>query len=195
MPADLERAARAIDAFLDAIGHPVDSDPELAETGSRVALAFTTELLDGYSMDPDQILADTTATDAPGMVVVAGVAATAICPHHLLPAPGVVHVGYLPGERVVGLGALGRLVSCYARRLALQEDIGRNIANALVDVLGARGAGVVVDLSPTCLTTRGGRHHGARAVTHAFSGALQDDAALRAEFLAAVAVARPESAR
>lgn len=190
--ADLERAARAIEAFLDALGHPVDSDPELAETGSRVALAFATELLDGYSMDPERILADTTATDAPGMVVVTNVLTTAMCPHHLLPAPGVVHVGYLPNDRVVGLGALGRLVGCYARRLALQEDVGRNIASALVDVLGARGAGVVLDLAPTCLTTRGGRHHGARAVTHAFSGALNDDAGLRAEFLAAVACGRRE---
>lgn len=167
---DLERAARAVEDFLDALGLPVGDDPELVGTGKRVAEAFALDMLSGYAMDPAAILAETTATKAPGNVLVTGIATTAICPHHLLPATGVVHVGYEPGGKVVGLGALGRLVHCYARRLILQEDLGQRIVEALVTHLGARAAGCVVDLSPTCMVARGGRLHGARAITTAFAG-------------------------
>lgn len=167
---DLDAAARAIEGFLAALGHPVSSDPELADTGRRVAEAFALELLSGYAQDPAAILADTTETRAPGLVVLSGIGTTAICPHHLLPASGVVHVGYLPSERVAGLGALARLVDCHARRLVLQEDLGQAIVDSLVTHLGARAAGVVVELRPSCVTARGSRQHGVSATTIAFAG-------------------------
>lgn len=185
-PVDRARAARAIETFLEAIGAPVGTDPELAETGARVADAYADDLLAGYAMDPAAILADATASSAEGLVVLKRVPATTMCPHHLLPATGVVHVGYWPRGRVVGLGALGQLVECYTRRLALQEDIGEAIASALVAHLGARGAGAIVDLAPSCVTVRGGKRHGARAVTAAFAGAAKVDGAARAELWAAI---------
>ncbi len=180
---DVPRAARAIEDFLDALGVPVGSNPELALTGQRVAEAFAHDLISGYAMDPAQILSDATGTDAPGLVVLTGIPTSTTCPHHLMPATGVAHVAYLPGERVVGLGALARLVDCFARRLVLQEDLGRSVAGALVEHLGARGAACVLDLAPTCVTARGGRRHGARAQTSAFGGAFAEDGALRAEVL------------
>lgn len=182
---DVERAARAIDEFLRAVGAPID-DPELASTGRRVAEAYAHDLLAGYREDPAQILADSTASDAPGLVVVTGIATATMCPHHLMPATGVVHVAYLPGERVVGLGALGRLVDCFARRLTLQEELGRAIARALSNDLGARGAAAIVDLAPTCLTARGDRRHGARAVTMAYEGAIAADSSLQQQIAAAI---------
>ncbi len=182
---DLTRAARAIDEFLSAIGAPT-GDPELAGTGRRVAEAFALDLLSGYGEDPVRILAEGTGSHSAGLVVVTDLAAATICPHHLLPAMGNVHVGYFPGERVVGLGALGRLVDCYARRLALQEDIGQQIADALVAHLGARAAGVAIDFEQACVSARGERRHGARAYTVAFAGAAQDGAPLRAELLHAL---------
>lgn len=181
MSVDLDAAARAIEQFLAAIGHPVDSDPELGQTGRRVAEAFTTELLSGYSLDPATILADTTTTLSPGTVVLSDIATTVICPHHLLPAPGVVHVAYLPGDRVAGLGALARLVDCHARRLSLQEDVGDAIVRSLLTHLGARAAGCIVSLEPTCVTARGARQHGARATSFAFGG--EADAFFRQELL------------
>ncbi len=184
---DLDRAARAVEELLRAVGAPLESDPELRETGRRVAEALANDLLSGYREDPAAILADATASEAPGMVLVTSIATTAMCPHHLMPATGVAHVGYLPGERVVGLGALARLVDCHARRLVLQEDLGRAIARSIVKHLGARGAGVVLDLSPSCLTARGGRRHGARAVTTAFEGERAD--ALQSQMLAAITFA------
>jgi GTP cyclohydrolase I len=187
---DLDRAARAVEELLDAIGAPVGDDPELHGTGKRVAAAWANELLAGYAMDPAEILADGTASSAAGMVVVTDIATTTMCPHHLLPATGVVHVGYLPGPRVVGLGAIGTLVDCFARRLILQEDLGQRVADALIAHLEARGAGAVVDLSPSCVTARGDRRHGARAVTSAFAGVLASDAGARQEMLHAIAIAR-----
>lgn len=187
---DLPRAARAIEEFLAAIGAPVE-DPELRGTGARVAEAYANDLLAGYDLDPAAILAEATGSSAPGLVVVASIATTTLCPHHLLPATGLTHVGYWPTDRVVGLGAIARVVDCFSRRLALQEDIGRNVAEALVTHLGARGAGAIVDLAPLCMTARGDRRHGARAVTIAFAGEV--DASMRAELTSAVALSRQTS--
>jgi GTP cyclohydrolase I len=193
--ADLTRAARAVEELLDALGVPVGSDPELEGTPERVARAFAEDLLSGYAMDPSEILSDGTSTRAPGLVVVRDIATTTMCPHHLMPASGVAHVGYLPGERVAGIGALARLVDCYARRLSLQEDLGQHVADALVRHLGARGAGCVLSLSPTCMTARGGRRHGARAITHAWSGTMATDPAARREMLASLAMGRSDVER
>lgn len=180
---DLDRAARAIEDFLTALGHPPSSDPELRETGRRVAEAYAEELLAGYAEEPATILADATASTAPGLVLVTDVSTTAVCPHHLLPASGVAHVGYLPGERVVGLGALARLVHCFARRLILQEDLGQRVADALVTHLGAKAAACALDLSPTCMVARGERAHGAHAISVAYAG---DADALRGAFESAL---------
>ena len=183
MTIDRARAAEHIEAFLRAVGAPVGSDPELRGTGMRVANAYVDDLLVGYAMDAAHILSENTASTSPGLVTLVDVPATTMCPHHLLPASGRVHLGYWPGERVVGFGALARIVTCFTRRLSLQEDIGRTIAEALVAHLGARAAGVVVDFSPSCLVDRGDAPHGARALTTAFAGDASTDAALRGEFL------------
>ena len=185
---DLERAARAIEEFLDALGTPVSIDPELAGTGRRVAEAFGLDLLEGYRMDPAEILGDSTGSTSSGLIVVSAIATTTMCPHHLLPASGLLHVAYLPGKNVVGLGAIARLVECYARRLILQEDLGDSIARALVEHLGARGAGVIVDLSPSCVTARGARQAHARAVTSAFAGEMASEASLRSEMHSCIAL-------
>lgn len=181
---DRARAAQAIEAFLSALGHPPDKDPELAETGVRVAEAFADELLAGYRMNPAKILEETCAAEAEsgGVVMLANVHTTVMCPHHLLPATGVVHVGYLPGDDLVGLGALGRLVQCHARRLALQEDVCRDVARSLVLHAGARAAGCMADLAPSCVRARGDRQAEARSVTMAWAG--DADADFRAAFLA-----------
>lgn len=170
MTVDLDAAARAIESFLAALGHPIDADPERAETPMRVAEAFHRDLLSGYRDDPAAILSETCASNAKGLVVLTGIHTTAVCPHHLLPATGVSRVAYLPRDRVVGLGALSRLVSCYARRLILQEDLAQRVADALVEHLDARAAGCVVDLAPTCMIARGERQIGARAIAMAFAG-------------------------
>ena len=103
-----------------------------------------------------------------------------------MPACGQVHVAYLPGTRIVGLGALARLVTCFSRRLILQETLCQSIADALLRHLGARGAGCVAELVPTCLTARGERCGGASALSIATAGEMREGA-LHDAFLALVA--------
>jgi GTP cyclohydrolase I len=181
---DLQAAARAIEAFLTALGHPPDSDPQLRNTGRLVARAFHEEFLCGYAADPAALLRDSIASSGGDLIVVKGLSITCMCPHHLLPATGVVHLGYLPADRIVGFGALERLAQAWSRRLILQEALCEQIAQSLVDDLGARGAGCIAELQPACLTARGKRPTHAKVITAATSGVLRENADLRREFFA-----------
>lgn len=178
--------ARAVRDLLVGLGVDVDGDPELRGTPERVARVWRDELLAGYQVDPAALLADALATDERGLVTVTRITYASVCPHHLLPSWGVAHVGYLPGGRIVGIGTIVRLVDACARRLVLQETLGRQIAEALVAHLGARAAGVALDAAHACLSTCGERQAGARVVTHGFAGAWRDDVAGRYEFLRAL---------
>lgn len=179
MTVDRARAARAIKDFLRALGRSADREPELAQTPALVASAWADELLAGYAMDPAAILADGLSTTHSELVGLRDIETTTMCPHHLMPARGVVHVVYATGERLVGLGALSRLVTCFARRLILQETLVQSVADALVEHLGARGAGCVAALSPACLTARGERCHNAQALSLGTAGEMVEGGRLR----------------
>ena len=109
-----------------------------------------------------------------------------MCPHHLMPASGVVHVAYAPGARVIGLGAIGRLVACFAQRLTLQESLVQSIVDALCAHAGARGAACVAELTPTCMTARAANCHNASAFSIATAGELRPGRALHAAAIAAL---------
>lgn len=183
---DLKKAAHAIERFLQALGHGPDSDPELRETGMRVAKAFSEDLLSGYSLSAKDILSECTHATTKGLVVLSDIPVTMMCPHHLLPATGVAHVGYVPGATVVGLGALGDLLDCFSRRLTLQEAVAEQVTTALMKHLGAKGAGCVIELSQACVVTRGARRHGARTTVTQFAGTLARDPSMRKAFVAAL---------
>lgn len=171
-----------------ALGHAPDSNQELRDTGRLVAAAFHDELLAGYREDPAAILADTMPATGSELVLIRNIDVVCICPHHLLPASGVVHVGYVPGERIVGLGAIARLARCFAQRLTLQETLCERVCDALDEHLGAAAAGCIAELSPACLTCRGERPARARVVSMASAGRLRTDANLRREFIALAGV-------
>lgn len=182
---DEDAAKVAIQAFLEAVGAPLD-DPEVRKAPELVAEAWCHDLLDGYAMNPAEILRETTASNAPGMVVLRQLPLSTICPHHLMPSTGYADIGYLPSKRVVGFGALEKLAHCYSKRLALQEDIANNIALALVEHLGAKGAGCRIVMEPTCLSARKERaHSSARVSVCAWHGSLKSSEAQQLEFLKA----------
>jgi GTP cyclohydrolase I len=185
---DLAAAARAVDAFLTALGHSPESDPQLAETGRLVAAAFHDELLAGYRTNPADILRDSVAVSGGDLIVVRAIDVTCICPHHLLPASGVIHIGYVPTTKVVGLGALAALARCFSRRLILQETLCEQIVEALQTELEASGAGCIAELAPACLIARGENQAHARVLTTASSGRLRTDPQLRQEFFACARV-------
>lgn len=182
---DLAAAQRAIAELLRSLALPDPSDPELRETPVRVARLFVDELLDGYRKDPAQVLADGVGSDERGLVVLAHTRYVSVCPHHLLPCEGVATVGYLPNGRVVGLGTLVALLDVFAHRLVLQESLGRQVADALVAHLGARGAAVHLSARHQCLTTRGEKQVEARLVTTAYAGDFAHDEAAQLAFLRA----------
>jgi GTP cyclohydrolase I len=174
---DRAAAARAIVAFLRALGHDPDREPELADTGRRVADAWADELLAGYAVDVDALLEENLIAAnerQPEIVAVRDVPVTTICPHHLLPARGSGVVMYAPGDRLIGVGTLAALVDAYARRLSLQERVGEDVVTALGKHLKPRWAACQLVLEHGCMTARGERAHGARVETLAFAGPEAD---------------------
>jgi GTP cyclohydrolase I len=127
-------------------------------------------------------------------VAVTGIDFHSICPHHLLPSRGLAHVAYVPGGRVVGFGQLARLVDALAHRLVLEEDLARQVAEALMVHAGARGAACILEAEQMCLSVRGERRPRARAHAQFFAGVMAGDGPLARRFLATVArgtTARP----
>jgi GTP cyclohydrolase I len=165
----------------------VGEDPAregLRNTPARVVRALS-EMTRGYSLDPAVALGTTFVDDrCDEMVVCRGIDFTSLCEHHLLPFSGDAVVGYVPGDRLVGLSKLARLVEVYAQRLQVQERLTVQIADALTEHLAPRGVGVVVRARHSCMACRGVRKQHAEMVTSALSGFMRDDAAARAEFLA-----------
>jgi GTP cyclohydrolase I len=195
MPIDIRAAEQAVAAFLRALGHDPDSDPELRETPARVSEAFSTDLLTGYDVDVAALLAG--GSDRPthdgsqSLVVAREIAVATTCPHHLMPALGQATVAYVPGDRLLGIGTLASLVDAYARRLTLQETIGERVAQALVEHAGAVGACCELSLTHTCMNARGTRQTDARVRTLASAGSL---ALPGAAAQLALALSRPELA-
>lgn len=170
---DLQRAARAVDELLRALGHSPEERADLAETPARVAEAWSGDLLDGTTMDPAEIL-EAVASETRELVVVTGLPLTGMCAHHLLPFHGVAHVGYRPTGKVIGLSSLGRLVDCFAHRLTIQEQVGREVTDALIKEIGAAGAACVLEAQHTCMISRGARQSGARVTTVSLAGTMHE---------------------
>lgn len=181
---DLEAMAAAVRDFLRASGLPLNEDPNLADTPTRVAEAWAHEFIDGYAKTPEEALGETfpAPPDSSGeLVVVTDLRFHSMCPHHLLPFEGVAHVAYVPGKQVVGFGRLSTLVDCFAHRLILQEDLARQVARSLARVLGSPATACIIEARQACLRIRG--DHQRDAVTHAeaYEGLLRRDGALRRE--------------
>ncbi len=171
-------AARAIEEFLLAIGRNPNDEAELRGTGARVADAFIDELCSGYAADPDALVRGNVLSGAAGGVVeLRDVAVTTTCPHHLMAGVGKATIGFAPSDKIVGVGALARLLDAFARRLTLQETIGEGVVAALEKNLAPRWAACRIEMSHACMTARGERTHGARLVTFAMRGV--DDEARR----------------
>jgi GTP cyclohydrolase I len=180
---DLARAEAAVRELLLAIGEDPDREG-LRDTPARVARSYT-ELFAGLRQDAAEALSARFSIDHEEMIIVRDIELYSTCEHHLLPFHGVAHVGYIPNTdgTVTGLSKLARLVDVFARRPQVQERITTQIADALVEHLGARGVIVVVEAEHLCMSMRGVRKPGARTITSAVRGQLRDPAT-RAEAMA-----------
>ena len=181
---DTARIEAAVAEILAAIGED-PARPGLVSTPSRVAEAYG-EFFAGLGVDPLEPLADTVPSDGRGeLVLVRDIEFRSVCEHHLLPFLGVAHVAYLPGDRIVGLGRLARVVEILAARPQLQERLGDEIADALTAGLAPRGVLVVLDAVHGCVTMRGSRQTRSSTVTIAARGVLADPVE-RAEVIALI---------
>ncbi|WP_230594770.1 GTP cyclohydrolase I [Rhodococcoides fascians] len=172
---NLQAAAAAVGDLLAAFN--IDEGDHTADTPNRVAKAWTT-MLKGYGEDPSIHLEKTfSAPNEPGPVIVSGIRLISTCAHHLLPFTGYATVAYraAPGQNVVGLSKLARLVDGYARRLQVQERIGDQIVSALVDKLNPMWACVIITASHQCMTIRGVQEANAETTTRSVRGALIGD--------------------
>jgi GTP cyclohydrolase I len=180
-PVDVPAAELAAHDLLDALGVDL-TDESVRDTPRRIAQMYD-ELLTPQPFRPTTFPNDGGYDE---LVVATGIPFHSLCEHHLLPFVGVAHVGYLPGERIIGLSKLARVVELFARNLQVQERLTTQVAGWLDDHLRPKGVGVVLEAEHLCMSLRGVQKPGARTVTSALHGLVRDDPRTRQEFLALV---------
>jgi GTP cyclohydrolase IA len=180
---DLVRAEAAVADLLAALGQDT-SDEHMQETPRRVAATFA-EMLTPRSFNLTTFPNDERYDE---LVLARDIPFHSLCQHHLLPFKGVAHVGYLPGERILGLSKLARVVELFARGLQVQERLTKQVADWLEEQLSPKGVGVVIEAEHLCMSLRGVQAHGSRTVTSALHGILRTDQRSRAELFALAGV-------
>ena len=186
-PADLKRYERHLAELLAGLGMDLDT-PGTRETPRRLLQALV-DATAGYDGDAKLFTAFPSERPAgvdgsQSQIVEGPIAFYALCEHHALPFHGVAHVGYVAGQEILGISKLTRLVRLYARRFTVQERLGEQIAEALLELVRPRGVAVRLEAAHLCTQMRGVSEDGSRTVTTFWRGSYEDDAALRHEFLA-----------
>jgi GTP cyclohydrolase I len=186
---------RAVLAFLKAAAVPL-ADPELRQTPERVAAAWSDELIDGYQTTPAQALGELLPVGkGTTYVSLTHLDFVGVCPHHLLPYRGLAHLAYVPTKHIAGFGRFPALIDVLAHRLTVQEVVAKQIADALVDTLGASGAGVVLEAEHACMRVRGQRRGQSRAVVEASAGTFDSAAMTRLWAAIRTGPKRPKGSR
>lgn len=175
-----------VEQSLTTIIHELGEDPKregLRDTPKRAAnaLAYLTK---GYHENLEQIINGAIfQTDINEMVIVKNIELYSLCEHHLLPFIGTCHVAYLPNGRVLGLSKIARIVELYSRRLQIQENLTKQIADAMLEVTGAKGVGVIIEAKHLCMLMRGVEKQQPDMTTSVMLGTFREDSRTRMEFL------------
>ncbi|WP_328692262.1 GTP cyclohydrolase I FolE [Streptomyces caniferus] len=176
---DLAAAERAAGEFLQALGISPGTE-SLRGTPGRMARAYA-EL---FSPRPFDLTTFPNDEGYDELVLARSIPVRSVCEHHLLPFVGTAHVGYLPGQRILGLSKLARVVEYFACRPQVQERLTKQVADWLQTQLEPKGVGVVIEAEHTCMTLRGVQATGSSTLTSTLLGTLRSDARSRSEFLA-----------
>lgn len=171
--------------LLKYIGEDVSRDG-LKNTPLRAAKAFA-YLTKGYKDNLDEIVNNAIFTsDNDELVIVKDIEVYSMCEHHLLPFFGRCHVGYLPKGKIIGLSKIARIVDVFARRLQVQENLTKQIAETLQKYTNGLGVAVVIEAKHLCMMMRGVEKQNSSMKTSCMLGAFREDAATRAEFLSLI---------
>ena len=166
----------------------IGEDPEregLKETPARIARAYG-ELFAGYSKNVEDLLTVFAADGHDQVVLLKDIEMYSMCEHHMLPFFGKAHVAYIPGEKIVGISKLARLVDMFSRRLQIQERIGDQVTHALMEYLKPVGAACIIEAQHLCMRMRGCNKQNSIMVTSSMKGVFLDKPAARAELLSLV---------
>jgi len=181
-PDEYEKVKFLVHALLSALGEDPNRDG-LRRTPQRMARMYA-ELLSGYDVNIDALINGALFdVEYREMIVVTDTEYYSLCEHHLLPFFGQAYVAYVPGDRVIGLSKIPRIVEMYARRLQVQERLTQQVADQLEAVLQPQGVAVVMEGTHLCTAMRGVKQQGARMRTSVMRGRFRSEPALRAEFL------------
>lgn len=181
MQRDSKKIEQGVRLILEGIGEDL-SRPGLIDTPKRVAKAYL-EMTEGLGADPEELFEKRFNVGANEAICVKDIGFYSLCEHHLLPFFGKVHIVYLPGEmgEVCGLSKLARVVALYAKRPQIQEQLGKQIAEAVHAGIGAKGVYVEIEAEHMCMTMRGVKAPGTKTRTIATTGVYREDRELRRE--------------
>lgn len=179
---DLKKIEEAVKMILEAVGEDVDREG-LLDTPKRVAKMYQ-EMFSGLHEDAKDYFKTVFHEDHEEFVLVKDIPFYSMCEHHLVPFYGKAHVAYIPQNGVVaGLSKLGRAVETIARRPQLQERITSSVADTIMEMLGAKGAYVVIEAEHMCMTMRGLKKPGAKTVTAVARGIYEENETMRKEVI------------
>lgn len=169
-----DEALQAVRTLLQWIGENPDREG-LINTPTRVIESYD-EYFSGYMQDPVQVLGISfeEVANYNDIIILKDIRFESFCEHHWAPIVGFVNIAYVPNKKVVGISKLARLVNVFAKRLQIQERMTAQIAQAIFDILNAKGVAVVVEAEHYCMTTRGIRNHLSKMRTQSFLGELQN---------------------
>ncbi len=171
--------------LIKSIGENVNR-PGLKETPQRAAKAFE-YLTGGYHQDVRKVINNALfQSDNDEMIIVKDIELYSLCEHHLLPFFGKCHVGYLPDGKIIGLSKVARVVDIFSRRLQVQENLTRQIAETLMEQIGAKGIGVVIEARHLCMMMRGVEKQNSIMKTSCMLGLFRKESSTRAEFLSLI---------
>lgn len=175
-----DKIREAVTLLLEGIGEDIHREG-LRDTPDRIARMYE-EIFAGMDERSSEHLSKTFHAENNEIVLEKDIVFYSMCEHHLMPFYGKAHVAYIPDGRVVGLSKIARTVEVYARRLQIQEQMGAQIAEALMEELGARGAMVMIEAEHMCMTMRGVKKPGSKTVTVVTRGAFAEDEGLQNSF-------------
>ncbi|AZZ96634.1 MULTISPECIES: GTP cyclohydrolase I FolE [Pseudoalteromonas] len=177
-----EELKSSFQQIITAVGEDKDREG-LLDTPKRAAKAME-YLTQGYRQELSDVTNNAVfSSDADDMVLIQDIELYSMCEHHLLPFVGRAHIAYIPNGKVLGLSKFARIVDMYARRFQIQEQLTHQIAQAVEEVTGARGVGVVIEAKHMCMMMRGVEKQNSQMRTSVMLGNFREDAKTRNEFL------------